>query len=64
MQANVMQKYALHQNAYVTIVSFLASLILPLHALTVIKGKQPGMHLPLLDVTLDILSASNAHNRT
>lgn len=52
MQANIMQKYAHHQNAYAITVSFYASLVLPLRALTVSTGKQPGMHLLLLDVTL------------
>ena len=34
MQADIVQKYARHQNAYVTTVSFFAPLMLPLHALT------------------------------
>lgn len=45
MRADIMQKCARHQNAYVTTVSFFASSILPLRALTLNTGKQPGMHL-------------------
>ena len=52
MQADIIQKYARHQNAYVTTVGRLVSSVLPLRALTFNTGKQPGMHLPLLYVTL------------
>lgn len=51
-QVDIMQKYVRHQNAYVTTVSLFGSLILPLRALTLKTGKQPGMHLQLHDVTL------------
>ena len=52
MQADIMQRYARHQNAYATIVSFSASPMLPLRALNLKTGKQPGMHLDLINVTL------------
>ena len=51
MQTDTMQKYVRHQNGYVTIVEFFASLILD-GALTLPTGKQPGMHLAPHDVTL------------
>lgn len=44
MQADIMQKYARHQNAYATTVSFFASSIVRLRALIINVGKQPGMH--------------------
>ena len=52
MQAHIVQKYARHQNAYVTTVGLFASSVLPLRTLTSNTGKQPGMHLQLQDVTL------------
>ena len=51
MQTDTIQKYVRHQNGYVTIVEFFASLILH-GALTLPTGKQPGMHLAPHDVTL------------
>ena len=60
MQADIMQKYVHHQNAFVTTVSFVAAQVLPLHALILNIGKQPGMHPPLLGVTL-CLKITRAH---
>lgn len=52
LQADIMQKYARHQNAYATTVSVSVALILPPGALTFNTGKQPGMHPPLSEVAL------------
>ena len=50
MQSNTMQKYAPLQNGFATIVSSCAARTLSLPLLTLIIGKQPGMHPPLLGV--------------
>ena len=50
MQLNILQKYAHLQNGFATTVSFCSARILSLPALTLIVGKQPGMHPPLLGV--------------
>ena len=50
MLVNVMQKYAHLLNGFATTVSFCAARNSSLFALTLIIGKQPGMHPPPLGV--------------